>query len=617
MVANTADDIWVHGLKVCPDLDTVMYTLGDGIDTERGWGRTEETWHAKEELAAYGVEPTWFGLGDRDLATHLVRTQMLEAGYPLSAVTAALCRAGSPGVELLPMTDDRVETHVVIDDPDSGERRAVHFQEYWIRHQAAVPAHAVVPIGLDDAKPGPGVLEAITDADVVLVPPSNPVVSVGTILGVPGIRDALVATTAPVVGVSGIIGERPRARHGPPAARRSSASRCRPPAWPSTTAPGARRGARRLAGRHLRRRPGRRVSEAAGHALPRRTALDDRPRRDRRHGRAPRSSWCDDGTRVPAGGLGRRRHRRGRPRAPTSARCSPRLDLRDGDVVLVTSKVVSKAEGRVVPAIARTPSASETVRVVARRGPTSIVENHLGLVMAAAGVDASNVAPGHVVLLPEDPDAVGAHPAGPACTPRRAATWPWWSPTPPAGPGAPGRPTSRSGRRVWSRWTTFAGRTDSYGNALAVTAPAVADELASVAELVTGKLGGRPLSVVRGMAERVLPPGEHGPGARALVRPARQDMFALGAREAVLAAVRGDRPTASAARRPPTRCSRPSRRAGSRRAPRARRCGCDCPTSCATRWLSWNGCGCSRTRTDGVRRATPAPDSVTVSPARP
>ena len=206
VVANTADDLWVHGLKVCPDLDTVMYTLGDGIDTDRGWGRREETWHAKEELAAYGVEPTWFGLGDRDLATHLVRTQMLEAGYPLSAVTAALCRRWQPGVELLPMTDDRVETHVVIDDPDSGERRAVHFQEYWVRHRAGVPAYGVVPIGLQEARPGPGVLDAIAEADLVLVPPSNPVVSVGTILGVPGIADALRSTPAPVVGVSGIIG---------------------------------------------------------------------------------------------------------------------------------------------------------------------------------------------------------------------------------------------------------------------------------------------------------------------------------------------------------------------------------------------------------------------------
>ncbi|MEO5653164.1 MAG: 2-phospho-L-lactate transferase [Marmoricola sp.] len=206
VVANTADDIWVHGLKVCPDLDTVMYTLGEGIDPERGWGRVEETWNAKDELAAYGVEPTWFGLGDRDLATHLVRTQMLEAGYPLSAVTAALCKRWEPGVELLPMTDDRVETHVVIDDPETGERRAVHFQEYWIRHRASVPAHAVVPIGMPESTAGPGVVEAITGADVVIVPPSNPVVSVGTILGVPGIREALSATTAPVVGVSGIIG---------------------------------------------------------------------------------------------------------------------------------------------------------------------------------------------------------------------------------------------------------------------------------------------------------------------------------------------------------------------------------------------------------------------------
>ena len=140
MVANTADDIWLHGLKVCPDLDTVMYTLGGGIDTERGWGRTEETWHAKEELAAYGVEPTWFGLGDRDLATHLVRTQMLEAGYPLSAVTEALCRRWQPGVRLLPMTDDRVETHIAIDDDaEPSGRRVVHFQEYWVRLHAEVP----------------------------------------------------------------------------------------------------------------------------------------------------------------------------------------------------------------------------------------------------------------------------------------------------------------------------------------------------------------------------------------------------------------------------------------------------------------------------------------------
>lgn len=207
VIANTGDDIWLHGLKVCPDLDTVMYTLGDGIDTERGWGRKAETWHAKEELAAYGVEPTWFGLGDRDLATHLVRTQMLDAGFPLSSVTEALCKRWQPGVKLLPMSDDRIETHVAIDDPETGERRAVHFQEYWIKHQAAVPAYSVVPIGADKSSPAPGVLEAIKDTDLVILPPSNPVVSVGTILAVPGIRENLRATSAPVIGVSGIVGD--------------------------------------------------------------------------------------------------------------------------------------------------------------------------------------------------------------------------------------------------------------------------------------------------------------------------------------------------------------------------------------------------------------------------
>jgi LPPG:FO 2-phospho-L-lactate transferase len=212
VVANTADDIWVHGLKVCPDLDTVMYTLGDGIDLERGWGRRDETWSVRTELAAYGVEPTWFGLGDRDVATHLVRTQMLEAGYPLSQVTTALCerwlapRHGDR-LRLLPMTDDRVETHVAVADTDAPSgRRVVHFQEYWVRLRAQVPAETVVVVGLEQSAPGPGVLDAIAGADLVVLPPSNPVVSVGTILGVPGVRDAVAATGAPVVGLSPIVG---------------------------------------------------------------------------------------------------------------------------------------------------------------------------------------------------------------------------------------------------------------------------------------------------------------------------------------------------------------------------------------------------------------------------
>jgi LPPG:FO 2-phospho-L-lactate transferase len=212
VVANTADDWWIHGLKVCPDLDTVMYTLGDGIDLERGWGRRDETWSAKEELAAYGVEPTWFGLGDRDIATHLVRTQLIDAGYPLSQVTEALCKrwltpVWGERVRLVPMTDDRVETHVAVADPESPSgRRVVHFQEYWVRLKAETPAQTVVVVGLDDSSPAPGVLDALAGADLVLLPPSNPVVSVGTILGVPGVRDALRTTTAPVVGLSPIVG---------------------------------------------------------------------------------------------------------------------------------------------------------------------------------------------------------------------------------------------------------------------------------------------------------------------------------------------------------------------------------------------------------------------------
>lgn len=213
VIGNTADDITLFGLRVCPDLDTVLYTLGGGIHEGQGWGRDAESFTVAEELAAYGVGPEWFTLGDRDLATHIVRTQMLDAGYPLSEVTEALCTRwlGSreeSRIRLIPMTDDRVETHIVIDDPDSrAGRRAVHFQEWWIRLHAGVPAHDIVPVGAENAKPAEGVLEAIAEAELVLLPPSNPVVSIGTILAVPGIRDALEPKT--VVGVSPIIGGAP------------------------------------------------------------------------------------------------------------------------------------------------------------------------------------------------------------------------------------------------------------------------------------------------------------------------------------------------------------------------------------------------------------------------
>ncbi|HET8589802.1 MAG TPA: 2-phospho-L-lactate transferase CofD family protein [Nakamurella sp.] len=277
-VVNTGDDIRLHNLQVCPDLDSCLYTLSGASDPERGWGRAGESWTVSAELAAYGAEAPWFSLGDKDIATHLVRTRMLDAGYPLSDVTAALSQRWQPGVTLLPMTDDRVETHVVVADPEAapptsgsvagpgnpgpgnpgagdtgpgdtgpgdtgpggdepaadavggdGEPGrpsdgdatsedgpalvALHFQEWWIRYRAALPAISITPIGADTATPAPGVLPALSGADVIVIAPSNPVVSIGTILAVPGIAETLRAVAAPVVGVSPIIGGSPVRGH--------------------------------------------------------------------------------------------------------------------------------------------------------------------------------------------------------------------------------------------------------------------------------------------------------------------------------------------------------------------------------------------------------------------
>ena len=210
VIGNTGDDVEMWGLRICPDLDTVMYTLGGGISAERGWGREEETFRVRDELSAYRAAvddddaPSWFGLGDLDLATHVLRTQWLQKGMGLTEVTRRLCLRWQPGVTLLPMTDARVETHVTLTDG-----RVVHFQEWWVRLHAEVPATRIELVGAGDATPAPGVLDAIDGCDVLLLPPSNPVVSVGTILSVPGIADAVRRTSAPVVGVSPIVGGAP------------------------------------------------------------------------------------------------------------------------------------------------------------------------------------------------------------------------------------------------------------------------------------------------------------------------------------------------------------------------------------------------------------------------
>ncbi len=215
VVGNTGDDITLFGLRVCPDLDSLLYTLGGGVDEAQGWGRHGDTREVMTELAALGVQPQWFGLGDRDLGTHVARSLWLGQGATLSEVTDRLARRwGLPdrGVRLLPVTDAPIETHVVVDDGGGGER-AIHFQEWWVRHGAELTAHRFTVAGLSGATPAPGVLEAIRGADVVVLPPSNPVVSIGIVLGVPGVRDALRGTRAPVVGVSPLIGGRPVRGH--------------------------------------------------------------------------------------------------------------------------------------------------------------------------------------------------------------------------------------------------------------------------------------------------------------------------------------------------------------------------------------------------------------------
>ena len=205
VIGNTGDDFTPFGLHVSPDMDTVMYTLGGGISEEQGWGRAGESHAVLGELTAYGAGPDWFGLGDLDIATHILRTQVLANGGTLSEATAALCQRWQPGVTLLPMSDDPVRTYVTVEL--DGREHVLHFQEWWVRLHAAVPAEKIEAVGAANARPAPGVLESIAAADFVLLPPSNPVVSIGVILAVPGIAEAVSEKT--VVGVSPIIGGAP------------------------------------------------------------------------------------------------------------------------------------------------------------------------------------------------------------------------------------------------------------------------------------------------------------------------------------------------------------------------------------------------------------------------
>ena len=198
-VVNTGDDIVLHGLHVSPDLDTVTYTLAGAINPQTGWGLVDETWEAMGALERYGGQ-TWFRLGDRDLATHLYRTQRLAEGARLSEVTAEVTRAWGLGLRVVPMSDERVETRVSVDG--EGE---LGFQEYFVARRHSVPVTAVRFDGAERSRPAPGVLEALAQSSRIVVCPSNPIVSIGPVLAVPGIEQAVAARRDDVVAVSPIV----------------------------------------------------------------------------------------------------------------------------------------------------------------------------------------------------------------------------------------------------------------------------------------------------------------------------------------------------------------------------------------------------------------------------
>lgn len=213
VIGNTGDDLELHGLTVCPDLDTVTYTLAGLADLKRGWGLANESFHALDALRRFNKK-TWFQLGDRDLATHIFRTSLLRRGFTLSEVTSRVSRALGVESTILPMSDNPVRTWL---ETDAGR---LDFQTYFVKNGAKPVVRAVEFVGADQAAPAAGVLEAIAQADAVIVAPSNPIISVGPILAVPGIREALRETVAPVLAVSPIVGG--RAVKGPAAAMMTS-----------------------------------------------------------------------------------------------------------------------------------------------------------------------------------------------------------------------------------------------------------------------------------------------------------------------------------------------------------------------------------------------------------
>ena len=227
-IVNTGDDVTMHGLHVSPDLDSVTYWLGDVFDRERGWGRRDETFRATEELRSFDPDQAWFNLGDLDLATHLFRSNLLRDGETLTGATAAVASRFGVVPRILPMSDDPVATRIAV--VADGNELDLHFQEYWVRRGGRDEVKAVRYENADRSRPAPGVLQALSNADAIVLCPSNPVASLGPILAVPGIREGVAARRSDVVGVSGIVAGAPLA---------GMADRLMPAAGAEVTAAGA------------------------------------------------------------------------------------------------------------------------------------------------------------------------------------------------------------------------------------------------------------------------------------------------------------------------------------------------------------------------------------------
>ena len=426
VVGNTGDDEVFHGLHVSPDLDTVTYTLAGAVGAA-GWGLADDTFRTLEAYERYG-EPTWFRLGDADLATHLYRTTRLREGATLTEVTAEIALAWGVKARLLPMSDDRVATVIDVAAGDDGSAPvSMAMQEWFVRERAQPPVAGVRFEGAAAARPGPAVLDALAEADAILLCPSNPVISIGPILALPGVRDALRARRAP--GGGGEPDHPGRDREGPgrPADGGRRASRSPAPAWPpSTPTSAARCWSTRATPTGSRDVEAHGVRAAVAPILMRDAdgAADAGP-----PGARPGLLTEPDVIElIPLPGLPEIRP--GMVLAPLlveAARPPPAGRSPAGDCLVVTQKVVSKAEGRLVPLdpadldARRRLVEAESVRILRRRGDLIISETRHGFVCANAGVDLSNVDDGL-----GGPAAGGRRPLGPAHPGRDPGRRPGW-----------------------------------------------------------------------------------------------------------------------------------------------------------------------------------------------